>query len=58
MGITPAPFYLQRARHTIFSDLLGAGVKIYPDDLLLAANSEDDFLELLSKVLFRDANLR
>jgi hypothetical protein len=59
-GITPAPFYLQRSMHTIFADLLGQGVFIYLDDILIKADSEEEFLDLLRKVLqrFRDANLR
>ena len=31
MGISPAPFYLQKSMHTIFSDLLSSGVYIYLD---------------------------
>ena len=60
MGITPAPFYLQRSMHTIFADLLCEGLFIYLDDLLLKADDPLIFLSLLRKVMqrFKDFNLR
>jgi len=60
MGISPAPFYLQRTMHQIFAEHIGGGVFIYLDDIVVYGKTKDEFLAKLRCVLelVRKHNLR
>ena len=53
MGIVSAPFYLQRAMSQVLAGLLGLGVFLYLDDIVIVGDDEEDFLSNYLAVLQR-----
>ena len=58
MGMANAPSCFQRLLETIFSDMIGKGVLVYIDDLILYTETDDQHEVLLEKVLNRLAQAR
>ena len=50
-GLCIAPATFQRLMEKVLGQLVGSGVLIYLDDVLLYADDPEDLIELLSKVL-------
>ncbi len=59
-GLTNAPARFQRAMNKAFHEVLHKGVEIYLDDIFVFANTEEEFLDRMRKVLriCQDTNLR
>ena len=53
MGLKNAPSCFQRLLETVFVDMLGKGVLVYIDDLILFTNTEEEHELLLEKVFKR-----
>ena len=54
MGLMGAGSYFQRVMATsVFADLLHKGVKIYLDDIIIYADTEEEFLRLMKEVFER-----
>ena len=53
MGLKNAPSCFQRLLETVFADMLGKGVLVYIDDLILFTNTEEEHELLLEKVFKR-----
>ena len=53
MGLKNAPSCFQRLLETVFADMLGQGVLVYIDDLILFTRTEEEHEELLEKVFKR-----
>ena len=54
MGLMGAGSYFQRVMATtVFADLLHKGVKIYLDDIIIYAETEEEFLRLMEEVFKR-----
>ena len=53
MGIKQAASYFQMQMYQIFHDLVGRGVELYLDDIILYANTFDAFQKILRTVLTR-----
>ena len=51
MGLSKSAFHVQRQMHKLFYQLIGRGVWIYIDDIVIYADTEVDFLRLLREVL-------
>ena len=52
-GLCNAPATFQRLMEKVLGQLVGSGVLIYPDDVLLYADDPEDLIELLRRVLKR-----
>ena len=56
MRITCAPFYLQKTMSLVLDGLLGKGIFLYLDDIVICGRSEEDFISNYEAVLHRLAD--
>ena len=53
MGLKNTPAYFQRAMNHMFADLIGVELEIYIDDIVIYADTADEMVARLEKVLAR-----
>lgn len=60
MGLTSSPFTWQRAINTILIDLIGNGVYVYLDDIIICAKTRKIHNDLVYEIMtrFKDHNLQ
>ena len=60
MGLSTSPATFQRLMNNIFSELMGRGVLVYLDDIIIYTESFDQHLKLLEQVfhLLEKANMK
>jgi hypothetical protein len=58
MGISTAPFYLQRNMESVFADMIDNGVQVYLDDIVAYGADGPAFLQVLREIFSRSRKVR